>query len=360
MRIHFLTEKISELTGGCIYDGELYRKLKMRFGDDVKLFDYDWFGNDFAFLKRDFLQYGMNFRKHAGELLDCDYLFLNTTMYQKFLLFPRHLHKKSQCRIIGINHHMDYMSYSDWTRGIRKELLVSLLKFCDCVITPNPYTIECMKPFGLEGRARLLEAYLDKTVHANGREKEKLICFVGTVEPRKGVDYGILAFAEFHRTHPEYRFEIAGSFMSGYSDTDYCQSLIQLTSELGILDQVSFLGRIDEDQKREIYERSQIFLFPSQLEGYGWVMVEAMSYGLPVVAFDNSAMPYTVNETNGELVPNKDVHAMAQALSRLADDKVLYEQKSAGAAQTVAGLPDWDEIDREYEDFFDQMEARTI
>ena len=360
MRIHFLTTEISELTGGCIYDGILYRKLKARFGDDVKLIDYAWFGNEFAFLKRDFLQYGMCYRKHAGELLDCDYLILNTSMYQKFLLFPHRVRKKSPCRIIGINHHMDYMSYFDWTRGIRKKLLISLLRFCDCVITPNQYTIECMKPFGLDDRARLIEAYLDNAVHVSGREKEKLICFVGTVSPRKGIDYGIRAFAEFYRTHPEYHYEIAGSFMNGHAEDAYCQSLLRLTSELGIKDQVSFLGRIDESQKQELYERARIFLFPSLLEGYGWVIVEAMSYGLPVVCFDNSAMPYTVNDTNGVLVPDKDVHAMAEALNRLADNTAFYEQMSAGAVQTAAGLPEWDEIDREYEEFFDQMEARTI
>ena len=71
-------------------------------------------------------------------------------------------------------------------------------------------------------------------------------------------------------------------------------------------------------------------------------------------------MPYTVNDTNGVLVPDKDVHAMAEALNRLADNTAFYEQMSAGAVQTAAGLPEWDEIDREYEEFFDQMEARTI
>ena len=360
MRIHFLTNEIKDWTGGSVYDGMLYRKLIDRFGDDVKLIDYSSFGDEFAFFKRDFLHYGLCFRKHAKELLDCDYLILNTSMYPKFLLFPRNVLKKRHCRIIGITHHLDYMSYYDRTRGIRKKLLISLLRSCDFVISSGRYTVDCLKTFGMDDRVRLLEAYLDKTLHVSGRKKEKLICFVGTVEPRKGLDYGIRAFDEFHRTHPEYRFEIAGSFMNGDPLDEYCQSLLQFTSELESKDQISFLGRIDENQKRELYERAQIFLFPSLLEGYGWVMVEAMSYSMPVVAFDNSAMPYTVNETNGELVPNKDVHAMAEALSRLADDTKLYERLSAGAVQTVAGLPDRDEIDRKFEDFFDQMEARTI
>lgn len=356
MKIHFLAESISELSGGCIYDGELYRKLVGHFGEDVKLFDHAFFGNDYAFLKYPFLRYGLNYRKHAGELLDCDYLILNTSLYQKFLMFPWRLKKKSRCRIIGITHHLDYMSYTDKTRGIRKKLLISLMEHCDCLISPNRYTIECLKPFGLDERAMLIEAYLDNTVHECPKEKEKLICFVGTVEPRKGVDYGIRAFAEFAAAHPDYRLVIAGSFMTGYSDTKYCKSLLRLIKELGVEDHVTFAGRIDDEEKRRLYERSQILLFPSLLEGYGWVLVEAMSYKMPVVAFDNSAIPYTVNDTNGILVPDKDVGAMAKALCRLADDPVLYRELSAGAVKTVLSLPDKETIDAQFEHFMEQME----
>ena len=356
MKIHFLEESISTLTGGCVYDGELYSKLTGHFGSDVKLFDYAYFGNEYAFLKRDFLQYGMNFRKHAEELLDCDYLILNTTMYQKFLLFPWRLKKKSGCRIIGITHHLDYMGYFDWTRGIRKNLLISLMKHCDRLISPNRYTIDCLKPFGLDKRAMLLEAYLDNTVHDCAQKKEKQICFVGTVEPRKGVDYGVRAFAEFAAAHPDYTFLVAGSFMTGYSDADFCGKLLKLCGELGVEDRVRFMGRIDDDEKAKLYEQSRIFLFPSLMEGYGWVMVEAMSYGMPVVAFDNSAMPYTVNDTNGILVPDRDVHAMAEALCRLADDTALYEKLSAGAKETVRALPDREAIDAQYDQFIELLE----
>ena len=360
MKINFLAEKISELTGGCIYDGGLYRRLAGRFGDDLKLFDYAYFGDDFAFLDRDFLRYGMNFRKHAEELLDCDYLVLNTTMYQKFLLFPWRLKRKSRCRVVGITHHLDYLAYTDRTRRIRKRLLLSLLGHCDRVVSPNRCTIDCLKPFGLSERAMLVEMYLDNTVHESAGPKEKLVSFVGTVEPRKGVAYGIRAFAEFSRTHPDYRFTAAGSFMTGYSDAAYCRSLLRLVKDLGVEEKVTFPGRIGEEEKKELYERSRIFLFPSLTEGYGWVMAEAMGYGMPVVAFNNSAMPYTVNETNGILVPDKDVKAMADALRRLADDPDLYRRLSAGAAETVRALPDREAVEAQYDRLMDLMEERRL
>ena len=80
-----------------------------------------------------------------------------------------------------------------------------------------------------------------------------------------------------------------------------------------------------------------------------------MSYGLPVIAFDNSAMPYTVNETNGILVPDRDEAGLTEALCRLADDPELYARLSRGAAEKVRSLPDAAAVDREYEEFLDDL-----
>lgn len=71
----------------------------------------------------------------------------------------------------------------------------------------------------------------------------------------------------------------------------------------GLEDVVTFVGRISDEELKSYYSRAYCFVFPSLLEGYGMVLIEAMSYGLPVIAFDNSAIPFTVkNDRNGILV----------------------------------------------------------
>ncbi len=63
------------------------------------------------------------------------------------------------------------------------------------------------------------------------------------------------------------------------------------------------------------------------------VLAEAQRYSLPIVCFDNSAMPYTVkNGVNGLLCPDRDAEAMARAISRLLSDRELRLRLAARAA----------------------------
>ena len=363
MKIVFLTMEITDLTGGCLYDGLLYHKLVERFGEhQVKLIVYDDFENEFHHIKREFVRRGLSYRKHSREILDGDYVIINTTSYKILTLFPWHRQKRTGAKFIGITHHLEYMEFEEGSRKWMKHKLSILytLRHMARIITPNIYTKDCLKTFGLADRTTLIEAYLDNTVKEGIEPRENVICFVGAVSPRKGLIYGIRAFAQILKVHPEYEYHIAGSFHEGYCDWFHCDELLKLVEELGIADKVKFLGRVSDEEKNQLYAKSKLFLFPSQLEGYGWVMVEAMGYGLPVVAFDNTAMPYTVNESNGAVVPNKDVDAMAEAVIKILDDPDRYDQLSEGAKQTVRNLPDRETIDREYEELMDEMEKKLI
>ena len=363
MKINFLTSEIAEGTGGFLYDGMLYYKFLNRFGKDVNLIDNSYFGDEFSFMPKKSLQLSASYRKHAKEILDCDYLLVNTSYCRFFMFFPWYLKKQSHCKIISLTHHPDYMEYSGMKQYIWKELMLSVLRNSDNNITPCQYTYDWMGQWDFIQNRMFLDPYLDNTIHVSNVKKEKVICYVGSVEVRKGLEFGIRAFAEFLKTHLDYRFLIAGNFPldSDYAPfRTYSESLVQLVSDLDISDQVEFLGRIDNEQKEHLFETSQVFLFPSLLEGYGWVIVEAMSYGLPVVAFNNTAMPYTINDTNGILVPNKDIDAMAKGLCRLVDNKELYDQLSSGALKTVQNLPDKETIDQEYVEFLDKIERGTL
>lgn len=120
-------------------------------------------------------------------------------------------------------------------------------------------------------------------------------------------------------------------------DVKYKKQLDEIISEFGL--KVTFTGFISQEEKTEIIMQSDVFVFPSQLEGYGMVLCEAMCEGLPVICFNNSAMPFTVNNNqNGIIVPNKDIIAFAEAIEKIVDNREVNERLAAGALEYAGNL----------------------
>jgi colanic acid/amylovoran biosynthesis glycosyltransferase len=136
----------------------------------------------------------------------------------------------------------------------------------------------------------------------------------GRLIEKKGIPVTLRAFAAFVRQYPEATLTIAG-------EGPLLDELQGLARELEIVEHVSFTGFVSQEQLREIYYRSHIFLHPSQTghdgnqEGIPNSMLEAMAAGLPVFATDHGGIPEAIeNGVSGVLVPERDHEALAQAL----------------------------------------------
>ncbi len=102
-------------------------------------------------------------------------------------------------------------------------------------------------------------------------------------------------------------------------------SLQNQIDELGLGDVVQLLGFVSD--MRTFLQKADIFLFPSQLEGFGYAVVEAMSAALPVVAFDTGSIPEIIeNGETGFLVPPNDLEGLAQKTMLLAQDSKFRKQ----------------------------------
>ena len=80
-----------------------------------------------------------------------------------------------------------------------------------------------------------------------------------------------------------------------------------------------------------------------------------MSHGIPVIAFNNSAMPYTVNNNNGRLVINKSVDGLTEALENILLNNDEFQRCRKGAMDTYINLPELEMINKEYEQFFQML-----
>lgn len=105
----------------------------------------------------------------------------------------------------------------------------------------------------------------------------------------------------------------------------------------------------------EMYRSADIFAFPTLLETFGMVLVEAMAAGLPIVTTDAAGVRDVIeHEQNGIKTPVEDIDLFTDYLARLLTDEIYYEQyrrKSLAAAKRY----DWDQITREYMDFYQQL-----
>jgi glycosyltransferase involved in cell wall biosynthesis len=94
-----------------------------------------------------------------------------------------------------------------------------------------------------------------------------------------------------------------------------------------------------EDRVVAEYRRHDIMVFPSTYEGFGLVVLEAMSQGLPVVATPVGCAPMLIrNDENGVIVPLRDGAALSAAVARLMDSTAERARLGANAAAAVASL----------------------
>jgi colanic acid/amylovoran biosynthesis glycosyltransferase len=157
----------------------------------------------------------------------------------------------------------------------------------------------------------------------------------GRLIEKKGLPVTLRAFAMFLTKYPNATLTIAG-------EGTLLDELQKLACELNIEERVLFTGFISQEQLRNIYYASHIFLHPSQTghdgnqEGVPNSMLEAMATGLPVFATQHGGIPEAIeNGVSGVLVPEGDHEELTQALLNAAQDPAFLSRIARSGAETV-------------------------
>jgi glycosyltransferase involved in cell wall biosynthesis len=117
------------------------------------------------------------------------------------------------------------------------------------------------------------------------------------------------------------------------------------------------LGRLTEESKLiGAYRQCDALLFPSRFEGFGYVALEAMACGKPVIAANNSALPEVVqNGVTGILCQTDDISAFVSAIRKLAANREILLAYGQAARRRVESLFSEDLIIPQYISLYEKL-----
>lgn len=180
------------------------------------------------------------------------------------------------------------------------------------------------------------------------KPEDRMILFVGRIEPLKGVDSLIQAIPQLKlndKDRPVHLAIIGGDPTASAQDmTSEMTRLQKLCDELGVGQTVIFLGKRAQDTLPYYYSAAEALVMPSLYESFGMVALEAMACGTPVIASEVGGLGYLVqNEVTGYTIPDSEPETLSDKLSWLLNDPPLRAAMGKRAAQYAQGYS-WDKI----------------
>lgn len=155
-----------------------------------------------------------------------------------------------------------------------------------------------------------------KNIKPFKEKKDYTFINIGQVNPNKNQEDAILAFSSIANKYPDIRLLIVGDHKNEYGN-----KIIKICEDLNIKDKVTFYNFINNPL--EILSNTDAFIMCSKNEGLGRVTLEAMSYGKPIIGFDNAGTKEIIEDGKDGVFYNNH-----EKLSKLME-KFIQEQEWA-------------------------------
>jgi starch synthase len=156
------------------------------------------------------------------------------------------------------------------------------------------------------------------------------VLYVGSISVRKGIRYLIEAFKMLEITNKKLIIVGPKAQVSGVND-------IEITAD------IIFTGTLKGDALEAAYQSADVFCLPTIEDGYGLVLGEALSYGLPLIATTNSGGSDLISEgKEGFIVPIRDSVAIYDKLKLLSSDSELLCKMKVLALKKATSLNGWE------------------
>jgi len=197
-------------------------------------------------------------------------------------------------------------------------------------------------------------------------QEQRVILFVGRIEPLKGLETLLRALALLVKTStgeccPMYLVVIGGEPDASPDEMNAEMArLLAMRDELSLQKMVIFLGKKGQDTLPYYYSAAETVVVPSFYESFGMVALEAMACGTPVVASQVGGLAFLVQDgVTGYVVPDGDAEALSQRLLTLYHDSPLRNRLGEQAA-AAARAYDWDAIVHQVIRLYDETLATPV
>lgn len=238
--------------------------------------------------------------------------------------------------VVG-SYHTELAAYAGARSGVEgAEGLVGLAVAafygqCARVLSPSPHTDESLAGMGVAAeRTGRWDRGVDLTRFGPGRRVPGLlpgavnVLYAGRLTTEKGIDLLAESFLAARRRDPRLHLVLAGG---GPEEG-------RLRERLG--EHATFLGWLEGDALARAYASADVFLFASQTDTFGQVVLEAQASGLPVVAVDEGGPRSLVDDGRTGILCPPDAAALAQAVVGVVSNRGLREALTRAALAAVA------------------------
>lgn len=175
-------------------------------------------------------------------------------------------------------------------------------------------------------------------IESRATEEPFRVVFVGNVTPRKGIHTLVTGLAA---VDADWELTVVGD---ATVDPAYAARIRRLARRRGVAERVHLCGRVDDVTLSARLAEGHLFAMPSTYEGFGIAYLEAMGFGLPVVASTaGGASELVTDGENGRLVPPESPGAVAAVAADLCRDRRRLVEMGMAARETFASHPTWDE-----------------
>jgi glycosyltransferase involved in cell wall biosynthesis len=202
------------------------------------------------------------------------------------------------------------------------------------------------------GRTRVARSGADPTRFAPGGDRLKIrrrfgyssdefvLLWLGIFMPHRRLQDAIEAVSLLASNGAKVRLLLAGS---DRSFPEYCDSLKTLVRKLGVQGQVTFAGKVADEEIRDFYCACDTFLFPNENQTWGLAVLEAMACGCPVLVSQGAAVHEVLTDNeNAILFPARTPNTLARKIEQLATQPELRERIAQAGMALARTTYNWE------------------